>query len=105
MSQHLLLLAGRTTKDPETFKTKSDKIFTKFTLAVNEYMGKDKEEKTYFYNVLVFDNTAPTALEKIKKGDLVFVQGRPEADAYISKKDNEPKASISVITESWKVMK
>lgn len=105
MSQQIILLTGRATKDPETLKTKSDKIFTKFTLAVNEFLGKDKGEKAYYYDVLVFDKTATSALELIKKGDIVFVQGRPEVDVYISKKDKEPKASVSVISNNWQLMK
>jgi single-stranded DNA-binding protein len=98
-------MSGRAVADAETLKTKKDKIFTKFTVAVNEYLGEDKGEKAYFYDVLIFDKTAAVAKEKIKKGDNLFIQGRPEVNAYLSKKDKKPKGSISVIANEWRVMK
>jgi len=101
----MFMMVGRATKDAESLKSKTDKIFAKFTVAVNEYQGKDKEDKAYFYDVLVFGKSAPKVVEKIKKGDRVFVQGRPEVDAYISKKDKEAKGSISVIASTWEVFK
>lgn len=102
--QHLLLL-GRATKDPETLTSKNGKIFAKFSIAVNEYMGPKVDEKTYYYNIVVFDTTAPKVIERVKKGDIVFIQGRPEVEAYISKKDDSPKGSISVVAKSWQVIK
>jgi len=105
MNIHHLFLVGRATKDAETLKTKADKIFSKFSVAVNEYKGKDIEEKVYYYDVLVFGNTAAKAKEHIKKGDAIIVQGRPEANAYIPKDGKEPKAKITVLAESWKVLK
>jgi single stranded DNA-binding protein len=105
MSLHTMLLVGRSTKDAETLTSKSEKVFAKFSLAVNDYLGKEKGEVAHFYDILIFDKSAATAKEKIKKGDLVFIMGRPEVDAYISKKDDEPKGVISVIAETWKVIK
>ncbi len=105
MYMHNFLLLGRSVQDAETLKTKKDKVFAKFSVAVNEYMGKDKEERAYFYDVLVFGKTAAKAVEHIKKGDIVFIQGRPDADAYISKKDKEAKGKITVLANDWKVIK
>ncbi len=102
--QHLFLV-GRATKDAEEFTSKSEKKFSKFSLAINEYNAKTKEENATFYDVLVFGKMSEKVVEKVKKGDRIMVQGRPEVEAYLSKKGKEPKASISVIAEDWKVMK
>ena len=105
MNMHTLVLLGRATKDAEVLTSKAKTKYTKFSVAVNEYNSKTKEEKPYYYDVLVFGKTAEKAVEHVKKGDTVMVQGRPEADAYISKKDNEAKGSIKVMADSWKVLK
>jgi len=106
MNIHTIIILGRATKDGEIIKSKSGKNdFAKFSVAVNEYIASKKEEKSYFYNVLVFGNTASKVVELIKKGDVVMVHGRPEVSAFLPKKSKEPKAEINVISESWKVLK
>lgn len=100
-----LILVGRSTRDAEDFVSKKDKKYAKFSLAVNEYKGKEIEEKTTFYDVVVFGKSADKVTERVKKGDLVMVIGKPEADAYISKKDNEPKGVLNVVADNWNVIK
>lgn len=105
MNMQTLILLGHTTKDAESISTKKKTNFTKFSVAVNEFNAKTKTEKSTFYDVLVFGKQAETAFEKVKKGDMVMVVGRPDTDAYISKVTNEPKAQITVTADSWKVLK
>lgn len=105
MNMHSMILVGHTTKDAETIATKKKSSFTKFCMAVNDFNPKTKTEKSSFYDVLVFGKQGEAALEKVKKGDLVMVIGKPETDAYISKVTNEPKAQITVTAESWRVIK
>ncbi len=105
MNMQTLILLGHATKDAESISTKKKSNFTKFSIAVNEFNSKTKVEKSTFYDVLVFGKQADTAFDKVKKGDMVMVVGRPEADAYVSKVTNEPKAQITVTADSWKVLK
>jgi len=100
-----LILLGHTTKDAESIPTKKKTNFTKFCVAVNDFNPNTKEEKSVFYDVLVFGKQADAAFERVKKGDMVMVVGKPDADAYISKITNEPKAQVTVLAESWKVLK
>lgn len=105
MNMHTMIVLGHATKDAEKLTTKTKATFAKFSLAVNEFNSKTKTEKSTFYDVLVFGPQAETAIEKIKKGDLVTVMGKPEAEAYISKVNNEAKAQVTIAAESWKVLK
>lgn len=102
MNMQQLLIMGRATKDAEVLESKEGKTYARFSVAVNEYLGKDKDEKTTFYNVLVFNKTS-TAVDKINKGDLVMVDGRPDVDAYISN-DGTAKANLVVVAERWKLL-
>lgn len=99
-----LILVGRATQDSELLKTKKDSSFAVFTLAANRYVGKDKDEETTFYDCICFLKNAEKLVEKVKKGDKVFVKGRPEATAYINK-DKAPVAQLKVVVESWESIK
>lgn len=105
MYMHQIIVLGRATKDAEVIAKKKKNPFVKVTLAVNEYNATTKEEKVYFYDVLIFGKTGDKALESVKKGDVFMAMGKPEADAYISSKDNEAKASVTVLADSWRVLK
>lgn len=104
MNVHKLYLVGRATKDAESFESKGGVKFTKFSMAVNEFHGKEKGEKAYFYDVLIFGKSAEKAAESIKKGDAVLADGRPEANAYIAK-DETAKGTITLFADSWNVLK
>lgn len=98
-----LLILGRATKDAEVLESKEGKEYGRFTVVVNEYRGKDKEEVASYFNVLVFGKTVKR-IDKIQKGDYVMVEGRPEADPYLSN-DGEAKANLTVFTTRWRVLK
>lgn len=100
-----IILVGRATRDAEDFVSKKDKKYSKFSIAVNEYKGKEVEEEVTFYEILVFGKASEKVAERVRKGDLVMIMGKPEVNAYISKKDNEPKGVFTVLAESWNVIK
>lgn len=102
MNMQQLLVLGRATKDAEVLESKEGKPYARFSLAVNEYLGKDKDERTTFYNVLIFNKTSANA-DKITKGNLVMVDGRPDVDAYISNEGNA-KANLVVVANRWRVI-
>jgi single-strand DNA-binding protein len=105
MDMQKLILVGRAVKDAETFDTKKGKKFAVFTLAVNRYLGKEKGQEATFYDCVMFnDKTAEKVTERVKKGDVVLVEGRPDAEAYLSK-ENEPKAKLKVIVDDWQALK
>lgn len=96
MYKHQIFLVGRATQDCEVLETKADKTeFYKFSVAINEYRGKDKEESVTFYDVLSFRKQPQSIAKKVKKGDVVFIIGDPKASAYVSK-TGEPVATVSV---------
>lgn len=102
MNMQQLLVLGRATKDAEVLESKEGKSYARFSLAVNEYVGKEKDEHTTFYNVLIFNKTSANA-QRIAKGSLVMVDGRPDVDAYISN-DGDAKANLVVVANRWRVI-
>ncbi|MBD3280183.1 single-stranded DNA-binding protein [Candidatus Dojkabacteria bacterium] len=101
---HQLMILGRATTDVEVKKSKAKNSYAKFGVAVNVRRKEDKEE-TYFYDVLFFGKRAEKASELIKKGDTLLIFGEPDYDAYNSKKDKKAKAVVTLIAESWRLVK
>lgn len=67
-------LLGRVGKDPEIRYTTSNKAVAMFSIATNE-LGKDA---TTWHNVKAWEKQAELCEQYVKKGDLLFVQGRIE---------------------------
>ena len=69
-------IIGRAGQDAEIKYFESGKIKTTFSLAVNRYDAKTKEEVADWYNIEVWDKQAEFAGDYVKKGRQVVVDGR-----------------------------
>src|SRR5438270_13828108 len=72
---------GRLGKDPEMNYTPTAKAVTKFSLAVDQ--GKNQE--TLWLNIVCWNELAERMNEYLRKGQLVFVQGRLVMRPYLDK--------------------
>lgn len=70
-----VILIGRVGKTPETSVFDNGKKVTKFSLATNEFFGKDNKE-TMWHNISVWDNYGETMGKLIKIGSQIGVEGR-----------------------------
>jgi single-strand DNA-binding protein len=81
-------LIGRLGKDPETKFTPSGKKVTHFSLAVSNHW-KDKngetKEATEWVNIEAWGRLGEVCQEYLKKGSLVFLEGRLKTDKYEDK--------------------
>jgi single-strand DNA-binding protein len=83
-------LIGRLGKGPESRFTPSGKKVAHFSLAVsNRWKGQDGEmkETTEWVNVEAWDRLGEVCQEYLKKGSLVYVEGRLKTDKYEDKGD------------------
>ncbi len=71
-----VVVVGRCGQDPEMKYFESGKVKTTFSVAVNRWNSKTKEEATDWFNIEVWDKQAEIAGEWVKKGRLVGVEGR-----------------------------
>ena len=70
------LIVGRVGQDPEIKYFESGKSKTTFSVAVNRYNFKTRQNDTDWFNVQLWDKKAESAAEWIKKGALVAIDGR-----------------------------
>jgi single-strand DNA-binding protein len=85
-------LIGRLGKDPESKFTPTGKRVAHFSVAVsNRWKSRDGEtkESTEWINVEAWGRLAEVCQEYLKKGSLVYVEGRLKTDKYEDKGDTK----------------
>jgi single-strand DNA-binding protein len=100
-----VFLIGRLTRDPELRYTQNGQSVANFGMAVNrEYMGKEgKQEETCFINLVIWGKRAEVCAEYLKKGNLLFVEGRLQYRAWETR-DNQKRSTIEVIVEDFQFL-
>jgi single-strand DNA-binding protein len=81
-------LMGRLGKDPEGKFTPTGKKVTHFSIAIsNRWKSKEGEAKEYteWVNVEAWGRLGEVCQEYLKKGSLVFIEGRLKTDRYEDK--------------------
>jgi single-strand DNA-binding protein len=75
-----VILVGRLTADPDIRALPSGTFLANMRMATNTYGGKDedgtKKEYTEFHSLVAFARLAELAGELLRKGRLVYVEGR-----------------------------
>ncbi len=92
-------LIGRLGKDPESKYTPTGKRVTHFSLAVSQQWKANGETKEYteWVNVEAWGRLGEVCQEYLKKGSLVFVEGRLKTDKYEDKDKGEVKFYTKVV--------
>jgi single-strand DNA-binding protein len=95
-------LIGRLGKDPESKFTPTGKKVTHFSVAIsNRWKSKegDAREYTEWVNIEAWGRLGEVSQEYLKKGSLVFLEGRLKTEKY-EDKDNETKYFTKVVALS-----
>ncbi|WP_022671284.1 single-stranded DNA-binding protein [Hippea alviniae] len=75
-----IMLIGNLTRDPELRYTPAGLGIATFGIAVNTPVGKDEQgnrkTETLFVDVVAFGRQAETIAEYLKKGSLIYLEGR-----------------------------
>lgn len=88
--------SGNLTRDPEEFKTTTDKTVCKFTIAVNEtYTREDGTRPVQYFNVVAWGKLAENCLKYLKKGSKISLYGNPQNRSY--EKDGETKYIFEIV--------
>ena len=85
-------LIGRLGKDPEGKFTPTGKQVTRFSLAVtNRWKTRDGETKEYteWINIEAWGRLGEVCQEYLKKGSLVYLDGRLKTDRYEDQGENK----------------
>ena len=94
-------LIGRLGRDPESRYTPTGKKVAHFSLAVSNYWKNregDMNESTEWINIEAWERLGEVCQEFLKKGSLVYLEGRLKTDKY---EDNgEPRFFTKVVVSA-----
>lgn len=77
-----VILMGRLTADPELRYTKSQTAVCRFNLAVDRFMGKDKENEADFITCTAWGKTAEHVNQYYFKGKKALIEGNIKTGSY-----------------------
>ena len=95
-SVNKVILLGNAGKDAEVSYLKNDATVARFTVATNEsYKDKngEKQTRTEWHNVEVWGETAKFVGNKLKKGSLVYVEGKIKTEEFENKEGQKVRAT------------
>jgi len=99
-------LIGHLGADPESRFTTSGSAVTNFNLATNESWKSaegDAKEKTEWHRVVLFGKMAETAAEYMKKGQLVYIEGRLQTRSW-EDKDNVKRYTTEILCDTFTML-
>lgn len=90
---------------PASSKTSKDgtKTWVEWSLAVAT--GTVQAPKTMWVKCRSFTKNQAKVVEKITKGDVVYVQGKLDVNAYIRQQDGLPVPDVSLLVNEWQWIK
>ncbi len=85
MNYNRIVLVGRLTRDPEYRSTPQGSTIARISVAVGRsFKNKDGEYDTDFFDCTAWQSQAEYAINYLKKGRLVLVEGRMESRKWTS---------------------
>lgn len=96
-----VMVIGYLGRDPEMRFTPSGKSVTNFSVACNRSWKNAESEKiteTEWFNVLAWGSLAETSKQFLKKGSLVYVEGRLQSRSW-QDKEGRPHKSVEIVAQ------
>ena len=102
-----VILVGRLANDPDVKAVASGTYVTKFRLVTNSYAGKDEDgarkEHAEFHSLVLFGRLAEVAGEFLRKGKLIYVDGRLQTGSW-EDPDGKKRYSTEIVVESFQML-
>jgi single-strand DNA-binding protein len=100
------LLIGRLGRDPETRYTSGGQPVANFSLATDEsYRDRDgaRRKKTEWHKIVIWGKQAEIAQQYLKKGSLVFIEGRIQSREW-QNKEGQKQTAFEIIAGSFRML-
>lgn len=100
MSVNKAILVGRLGRDPETRYTSGGQAVANFTLATDEtYKARsgERQKRTEWHRIVLWGKLAEIAQQYLKKGMLVYVEGRIQTRQWEDKRDGQKRQTTEIV--------
>src|SRR5579864_6356548 len=101
MSVNKVILVGRLGRDPETRYTGAEQAVCNFSLATDEtYKDRsgERQKRTEWHRIVVWAKQAEIAQQYLRKGSLVYVEGRIQTRQWDDKEGQKRSTTEIVAT-------
>ncbi|WP_038303210.1 single-stranded DNA-binding protein [Kingella kingae] len=106
MSLNKVILIGRLGKDPELRYMPQGDAVCNFSVATSE-SWKDqqgiKQERTEWHNITMYRKTAEIAAQYLRKGNLVYLEGKIQTRKYVDKHGVE-RTAYDIVCDIMKML-
>ncbi|HXA77679.1 MAG TPA: single-stranded DNA-binding protein [Candidatus Acidoferrales bacterium] len=100
MSVNKAILVGRLGRDPETRFTSGGQAVANFTLATDETFkdrAGERQKRTEWHRIVLWGKLAEIAQQYLKKGMLVYVEGRIQTRQWEDKRDGQKRTTTEIV--------
>jgi len=107
MSVNKAILVGRLGRDPETRYTSGGQAVANFTLATDEtYKDRagERQKRTEWHRVVLWGKLAEIAQQYLKKGQLVYVEGRIQTRQWEDKRDGQKRSTTEIVGTTMRML-
>lgn len=101
-----VLLVGRLGRDPETRYTGGGQAVANFSVATDEtYRDKagERQKRTEWHKIVVWGKQAEIAQQYLKKGSLVFIEGRIQSREW-QDKEGQKRTSFEIVANNFRML-
>lgn len=102
-----VILVGRLGKDPEIKYTPSGTPMATFSLATDESRkdaSGNRQQITEWHNVVLWGKSAEIAGEYLRKGKLIYVEGRLQTRSWDDAQSNEKRYRTEIIGDRFTML-
>ncbi len=106
MSVNKVILVGRLGRDPETRYTGGGQAVANFSVATDEtYKDKagEKQKRTEWHKIVVWGKQAEIAQQYLKKGSLIFIEGRIQSREW-QDKEGQKRTSFEIVASNFRML-
>jgi single-strand DNA-binding protein len=107
MSVNKVILVGRLGRDPETRYTSGGQAVANFTLATDETFkdrSGQRQKRTEWHRVVLWGKLAEIAQQYLKKGMLVYVEGRIQTRQWEDKRDGQKRSTTEIVANVMRML-
>ena len=106
MSVNKVILVGRLGRDPETRFTGAGQAVANFSVATDEtYKDRngERQKRTEWHKIVVWGKQAEIAQQYLKKGSLVFIEGRIQSREW-QDKEGQKRTSFEIVASNFRML-
>lgn len=106
MSVNKVILVGRLGRDPETRYTGGGQAVANFSVATDEsYKSRsgERQKRTEWHKIVVWGKQAEIAQQYLKKGSLVFIEGRIQSREW-QDKEGQKRTSFEIVATNFRML-